>query len=82
MAPVGDHLCPLTDEARLHSSVEVVGEGVEDAAALHFIRLVHDSFDYLHDLVVAQLVARIAWREREKVNVVLAKNDLILKIVE
>lgn len=65
-------LCPLTNEARLHSSVVVVGEGVEDAAALHFIRLVHYSFDDLHHLIVAQLIACIAWREREKINVVLS----------
>lgn len=30
----------LTDEAGIHSSVVVMGEGVEDAAALHFVRLV------------------------------------------
>lgn len=56
-------LCPLTNEAGLHSSVEVVGEGVEDTAALHFIRLVHYSFDDLHNLIVAQLISCIAWRE-------------------
>ncbi len=59
-------LCPLTNEASLHSSVVVVGERVEDAAAPHFIRLVHDSFDYPHHLIVAQLIACIAWRERER----------------
>lgn len=60
-------LHPLTDEARLHSSVEVVRKGVEDTAALHFIRLVHYSFDYLHNLIVAQLIACIPCREREMV---------------
>ena len=62
MALEGDFfgLCPLTDEARLHSSVEVVGESVEDTTALYFIRLVHYSLDYLHHLIVAQLVACIA----------------------
>ena len=61
MALEGDSgLCPLTNEARLHSSVVVVGESVEDTAALHFIRLMHYSFDYLHHLVVAQLIACIA----------------------
>lgn len=63
--------CPPTNEARFHSSVEVVGESVEDAAALHFIRLVHDPFDDLHHLVVAQLIACIACREREKARAVL-----------
>lgn len=53
-------LCPLTDEARLYSSVEVVGESVEDAAAFHFIRLEHYSLDDLHHLIVAQLISRIA----------------------
>ena len=61
MALEGDSLlCPLTNEARLHSSVKVVGEGVEDAAALHFIWLVHYSFDYLHNLIIAQLVSGVA----------------------
>lgn len=53
-------LYPLTNEAGLHRSVEVVGESVEYTAALDFIRLVHDSFDHLHHLVVAQLVACVA----------------------
>lgn len=53
-------LCPLTNEARIHSSVIVVGESVEDAAALHLIGLVHYSFDYLHHLIVAQLIACVA----------------------
>lgn len=53
-------MSPLTDEAGLHSSVEVVGEGVEHAAALHLIGLVDFSFDDPHHLVVAQLVARVA----------------------
>lgn len=53
-------VCPLTDEARFHSSVKVVGESVEDTAALHFVRLVHYSFDYLHHFIVAQLIACIA----------------------
>lgn len=50
----------LTNQARLHGSVEVVGESVEDAAALHLVRLVHLPLDHPHHLVVAQLVARVA----------------------
>lgn len=53
-------LCLRTDETRLHSSVEVVGESIEDAGASHFIWLVNYSFDHLHDLVVAQLIASIS----------------------
>jgi len=53
---------PLTDEAGLHGSVVVVGEGVEDAAPLHLERLVHDALDDLHHLVVAQLIPGVAWR--------------------
>lgn len=51
---------PLTDETSSCSYVEVVGESVEHTAALHFKRLVDDSFDYFHHLIVAQLVACIA----------------------
>lgn len=53
-------LCLRTDETRLHSSVEVVGESIEDAAASHFIWLMNYSFDHLHDLVVAQLIAGVS----------------------
>lgn len=36
---LGD-FCLLTDEAGIHSSVVVMGESIEDAAALHLVRLV------------------------------------------
>lgn len=51
----------LTNEARFHSSVIVVGEGIENAAALHLKGLVYDPFDDLQDLIVAEFVACITW---------------------
>jgi hypothetical protein len=58
----------LTDEAGLHGSVKVVGEGVEDAAPLHLEGLVHDALDDFHHLVVAELVACVAWRKKKKMD--------------
>lgn len=57
---LGVYAAALTNQAGLHRSVKVVGEGVEDAAALHLVRLVHFPLDDPHHLVVAQLVARVA----------------------
>ena len=51
--------CSLTDEACIHSSVKVIGESVEDAAVLQFVRLVDDPLHHFEDLLVTQLVSCI-----------------------
>lgn len=52
----------LTNETGIHSSVIVMGKGIEDAASLDLKGLVHNSFHHSRHLLVAQLVPCITWK--------------------
>lgn len=49
--------CLLTDQAGIHRSVIVVGEGVEDAVAFEAQRLMNDALHHLKHLLITGLVA-------------------------
>lgn len=49
----------ITNKTRLHSSVIVIGEGIEDAVSLDFIGLVYDPFHHTHSFMVAQFISCI-----------------------
>lgn len=48
----------LTDKARIHSSVKVIGERVEHVAVFELVWLMNNPLHHLEDFLIASLVSR------------------------
>lgn len=59
----------ITNKARLHGSVIVIGEGVEDTVSLDFIGLMYDPLHHTHYFMVAQFISCITYKGKIPWNV-------------
>lgn len=69
--------CLLTDKARIHRSVIVIGECIEDVVVFELKRLMNNPLHHLKYFLITSLISRGTWGGRET-----AAGMLLLRMLE